>query len=505
VSRTSALIGLDVGTTGAKAMVFDPDGRALGAGFREYGIDCTEPAQAEQDAERVLGLAQEALRQAVAESGIRAAAAIGLSVQGDAIIPADADLKPVHPAILGMDYRSAPEAAWCERAIGGRRLFDLTGMRPHALNSAVKALWLKRQRADAWRRTRRILTYADFALGRLGGEPAIDWTMASRTMAFDLARREWSGEVLGALDIDAGLWSRPCPSATPVGTLSADASDAAGLEPGCLLATGGHDQTCAAIGAGMVGEGIGLLSAGTADVLSSCASRPLTTDAMFDGFYPCYLHAKRGLYFTFALNHIGGILFRWYRDTLGGDEVRVAAEQGRDPYDLMVASIPEGPSPVMVLPHFNGSGNPVCDMSSRGAIVGLSLATTRADIVKAILECLTFELRLNLDYLERAGLAVRELRAVGGGAKSPAWLQIRSDILGRPVRTLQVREAACLGAAVLAGAAAGVYASVDEGVARTVRTGDTFEPDAGRGKIYDARYAIYRDIYPAMRSISARL
>jgi xylulokinase len=324
-------------------------------------------------------------------------------------------------------------------------------------------------------------------------------------MAFDLARREWSREVLGALDIDPGLWSRPHPSATAVGTLSAEAAAAAGLAPGCLLATGGHDQTCAAIGAGMIGEGIGLLSAGTADVLSSCSPHTLTSEAMFGGFYPCYLHAKPGMYFTFALNHIGGILLRWYRDTLGGEEVRAAAEQGRDPYDLMVASIPEGPSPVMVLPHFNGSGNPVCDMSSRGALVGLSLATTRADIVKAILECLTFELRINLDYLERAGLPVRELRAVGGGAKSPAWLQIRADILGRPVRTLRVREAACLGAAVLAGAAAGVYASVDEGVARTVGTGEAFEPDRGRSDAYDVRYAVYRDIYPALRSVSARL
>jgi xylulokinase len=505
MTRKTALIGLDVGTTGAKAVVFDPDGQVLGAGFREYGIDCGESAKAEQDADEVLRLALEALRQAVAESRVHAAAAIGLSVQGDAIIPADAELRPVHPAILGMDYRSAPEAEWCDRAIGARRLFDLTGMRPHAINSAVKALWIKRHRPEVWRRTRRILTYADFVLGRLGGEPVIDWTMASRTMAFDLARREWSHEVLGALDIDPGLWSRAYPSATAVGTLSAKIADAAGLAPGCLLTTGGHDQTCAAIGAGMVGGGIGLLSAGTADVLSSCSSHALTSDAMFNGFYPCYLHAKQGLYFTFALNHIGGILLRWYRDTFGGEEVRTAAEQGRDPYDVIVASIPEGPSPVMVLPHFNGSGNPVCDMSSRGAIVGLSLATSRADIVKAILECLTFELRINLDYLEGAGLPVRELRAVGGGAKSPAWLQIRADILGRPVRTLQVREAACLGAAVLAGTAAGVYASVDEGVARTVNTGDAFEPDSKRSSVYDARYAVYRDIYPALRNVSVRL
>jgi xylulokinase len=231
----------------------------------------------------------------------------------------------------------------------------------------------------------------------------------------------------------------------------------------------------------------------------------MLTDAMFAGFYPCYLHAIRDLYFTFALNHSGGILLRWYRDTLGGEEARAARAAGRDPYDALVESIGDGPSPVMVLPHFNGSGNPTCDTESRGAIVGLSLATTRGDIVKAILECLAFELKGNLDYWTAAGIDVRELRAVGGGAKSSRWLQIRADIMGRPVTTLRVREAACLGAALLAGTAAGLYSSLDEAIARTVRPGETYEPDQRKLLDYEARYAIYRDLYPALESLNGRL
>ena len=500
-----ALIGLDVGTTGGKAIVFGPEGTARGTGFREYGISCDEPAKAEQDPRLVIHLALEALREAVAASATRSAVAIGLSVQGDAIIPLDSDLEPVHPAILGMDYRSAPEAEWCVENIGARKLFDLTGMRPHAINSIVKALWLKRHRPDAWRKTARIATYADYVIAKLGGDPVIDWTMASRTMAFDLTRRSWSHEVLGALDIDPGLLSRAAPSATVVGTLSRDAAEAIGLAPGTLLVTGGHDQTCAAVGAGMTGPGLGLLSAGTADVLSTASVAPMISDALFDGYYPCYLHAAPDLYFTFALNHIGGILLRWYRDTFGGIEVNEAQASGRDPYDLMIASMPEGPSPLMILPHFNGSGNPVCDMKSKGAIMGLSLATTRGDMVKAILESLSFELRINLDYLRGAGVDVRELRAVGGGARSAAWLRIRADILGRPISTLRVREAACLGAAVLAGTASGVYSSVSEGVSRTVSTADVFDPDAARMKMYTERAQIYREIYPALKALNARL
>jgi len=505
MAEAPALIGLDVGTTGVKAIVFDPQGTPRGTGFREYGIICDEPAQAEQDPRLVMRLTLEALREAVATSGIHTAAALGLSVQGDAIIPLDAHMQSVHPAILGMDYRSAPEAEWCTANIGARKLFDLTGMRPHAINSIVKALWLKRRRPEAWRRTAHIVTYADYILAELGAEPVIDWTMASRTMAFGLKERSWSRETLAALDIDPVLLSRAEPSAKVIGTLSREVAAAVGLSPGTRLATGGHDQTCAAVGAGMIGTGLGLLSAGTADVLSTASATPLVSDAIFDGYYPCYLHAAPGLYFTFALNHIGGILLRWYRDTFGGSEVSEARARGRDPYDAMLASMPEGPSPLMILPHFNGSGNPVCDMQSKGAILGLSLATTRGDMVKAILESLSFELRINLEYLRNAGVEVRELRTVGGGARSPAGLRIRADILGRPVATLQVREAACLGAAVLAGTAAGVYDSLQEGVGRTVRTAAVYEPVNERSKMYESRLAVYRDVYPTLRTLNARI
>ena len=499
------LIGIDVGTTGCKAVVFEPEGEILGYGFREYGIICDQPAKAEQDAELVWRLTLEALRDAAAQAGVHEAAAIGLSVQGDAIIPVGTGFMPLHHALLGMDYRPTAQVDWCSRVFGARALFDLTGMRPHPINSIVKALWLKETRPRVFDSAWKIVTYGDFILGRLGADAVIDWTMASRTMAFDLRRRAWAEEVLARMGMHPGLFSRAAPSGEAAGKLSAAAAEEAGLAPGALLVTGGHDQTCAALGAGVNRPGIAVLSAGTADVLSTAFSEPKLNDAMFDGFYPCYLHTKRDMCFTFALNHIGGILLRWYRDTLGGEEVRAAGAAGRDPYEVMVDTVPEGPSPVMVLPHFNGSGNPVCDMSSRGAIVGLTMSTSRPDIVKAILESLAFEMRINLDYWGGAGIEVVDLRAVGGGARSPRWLQIRADILGRPVRTLKVREAACLGAAILAGAAAGVYSSVDEGIACTVRLGQTYQPNPGAVERYTERYAVYRNLYPALRDVNGSL
>jgi xylulokinase len=500
-----ALIGLDVGTTGCKAVVFEPDGTIRGYGFQEYGILCDEPGMAEQDAEQVWQITCSVLQTALAESQAQDVQAVSLSVQGDAIIPVDRNFTPVYHAILGMDYRSAPQAQRCDELFGARTLFDLTGMRSHPINSAVKMLWLKEQRPDSYERAWKITTYADFMLGKLGAAPVIDYTMASRTMAFDLAQRQWSAQILEQLDLDPALLSEARPSGAIVGEVSPQAAAASGLPTGTPLVTGGHDQTCAALGAGVVSAGSGVVSTGTAEVLSTAFPEPALSDAMYDSFYPCYCYTKPDMYFTFALNHVGGILLQWYRDNFAGIEQQEAVEQGRDVYEHILGKMPDGPSPLMIVPHFNGSGTPWCDMDAKGAIVGLTLNSTRHDLVRAILECQTYELKINMQRLEQAGVTIEALTAVGGGAKSEQWLQIKADILGRPVQTLVVREAACLGAAILAGTAAGVYASVEDGVAQTVRPRTTFRPDPERSGRYAEKFGVYQQVYPALSPINKRL
>src|SRR5581483_1667320 len=390
------LIGLDVGTTRCKAIVFDEAGQILGEGSREYGINCEAPAKAEQDAEQVWSLTKQALSEVIARSGAKDIAALSLSVQGDAIIPVDSDFRPLHPAILGMDYRSKPQSNRCEDLFGGLALFQRTGMRPHPMNSLTKVLWLRELAPKVFEKAARIVTYGDFILGKLGGEAVIDHTMASRTMAFNLQSRQWDTGILQKLGVSESLLSRPVPSGTVAGTVRRATADELGLTSEVQLVAGGHDQTCAAIGAGAIREGIGVVSTGTAEVLSAALGHPVVSRLMFKSFYPCYLHAKGGMYFTFSLNHVGGILLKWWRDNFAHDEVLDATGPGVSTYALMDERMPEGPSPVMVLPHLNGSGTPACDLKSKGAIVGLTLATTRHEIAKAILEGLTFELRTNV-------------------------------------------------------------------------------------------------------------
>ncbi len=506
-----ALVGLDVGTSGCKAIVFDSMGRLLGSGYQEYGIVCDEPGMAEQDAEGVWRATCGVLRQALTNSkgDFRFAAerveALSLSVQGDAVIPVNRKGDAIHNAVLGMDYRSAPQAERCGERFGARELFERTGMRPHPMNSIIKVLWIKENHPDVFRRAWKIMTYADYIMYKLGAEAVIDHTMASRTMAFDLESLDWSSWILEGLDLDVGLMSDPKSSGEVVGEVSPRASEQTGPGEGTLLLTGGHDQTCAGLGAGLIRQGQAVVSTGAAEVLSAAFDSPALNDPMYAGYYPCYLHAKRDMFFTFSLNHIGGILLRWYRDNFGIVELREAEEKGEDFYALMDSKVPDEPSKVMVLPHLNGSGTPWCDMTSKGAIVGMDLSTTRHDLVRAILESQTYELRINLEALESAGVAIKDLSAVGGGAKSSLWLQIKADILGRPVRTLKSTEAACRGAAILAGAASGTFESLEEGVRRFVKTYRVFQPEEKRKALYDERYALYRDLYPALSPINRKL
>jgi xylulokinase len=451
------LIGLDIGTTGCKAIIFDCQGRMLGRAAREYGVICDGPAKAEQDAELVWSLARQVLREAAVSSGAKELSALSLSVQGDAIIPVDKEFQALHPAILGMDYRSQAQSARCEELFGAFDLFQRTGMRPHPMNSLTKVLLLKELSPAVFERADRIVTYGDYILGKLGGEAVIDYTMASRTMAFDLKTKAWDRSLHQKLGLSESIWSRPVPSGTAAGTIRRAVAEELGLPSDLLLVTGGHDQTCAAIGAGAIRPGIGVVSTGTAEVLSTALAQPVLSQVFFESFYPCYLHAAPGLHFTFALNHIGGILLKWWRDNFAFPEAEDASGAGVTAYELIDERMPQTPSPVMVLPHFNGSGTPACDLHSKGAIVGLTLATTRHDIAKAILEGLAFELRINLQQMADCGVALEELVAVGGGARSVRWLRLKSEILNRPLRTLACGEAACLGAALLAGTAAGAW------------------------------------------------
>jgi xylulokinase len=269
--------------------------------------------------------------------------------------------------------------------------------------------------------------------------------------------------------------------------------------------TGGHDQACGALGVGLTRPGLAMVSTGTAEVVEVVLASPILNETLHQGNISVYAHVVPDHYLAMTLNHSGGLLLRWFRDTFCQEEMRHAKESGQDAYDIILEGLSSEPSPLMVLPHFAGSGTPWFDTQSKGAILGLTFGADKSDLVKAILEGLTFELRVNLDLLKESRITIDELRAIGGGARSELWLQLKADITGIKVAAPAVTEAAGLGAALLAGEGAGIFDHAAQAAEDMLELKRSFVPDAKRAKACEERYAIYRQIYPTLTPINDRL
>lgn len=499
------LIGLDIGTTGCKAALFRDDGTLIVSASREYAVDIPQPQWAEQDAERVWALAQDALRQAIAEAGAPDVAAIGLSVQGEAVAPVDPQGRPLRPMMLGMDTRTDAQNAWLREQLGAEWLFEHTGMPVHTINTLPKLLWLQQHAPDLWASASRFALYEDFLIYQMTGRWAISRCLASRTQLFDLRGDRWSERILAAIGLDPARLPEVVPSGTAVGPMHAELAHSLGLSRPPLVVSGGHDQACGAFGVGLTRPGLASVSTGTAEVVEVVMAEPVLNRTLYEGNISVYAHVVPGLYVAMTLNHSGGLLLRWFRDALCQAEIAQAQAAGRDPYDLVLQDASADPTGLLVLPHFAGSGTPTFDTASKGAIVGLTFATTKTDLAKALLEGLTFELRLNLDLLRAGGVTIDELRAIGGGARSDLWVQLKADVLGVPVSVPRVTDAACWGAALLAGFGAGGYADLAQAVEAALRLEKRFVPDPARSARYAERYALYREVYPALKALNHRL
>jgi xylulokinase len=496
------LIGLDIGTTGCKAALFDDQGALCASASREYGVDIPHPGWAEQDGEQVWSLARESLADCYRKLGQRPpVAALGLSVQGEAVAPVDRSGRPLRPFILGMDTRTEAQNQWLRQRFGAQALFQRTGMPVHTINTLPKLVWLKQNQPEIWSAAARFLLYEDFIIARLCGAPAISRCLASRTQLYDLRQDGWSAEILAALELDPGRLAPVVPSGTVVGELRLDLAAELGFPNRPLVVTGGHDQACGALGVGLTRPGLSMVSTGTAEVVEVALGELQLSAELEAGNISVYAHVVPGLYLAMTLNHSGGLILRWFRDAFCQDELVRAQQTGADPYDLIFREAGDGPSPVLLLPHFSGSGTPHFDTQSKGALLGLTFATTRADVARAILEGLCFELRYNLEVLQSGGVAIQELRAIGGGARSPLWLRLKADITGLPVAQPQVIEAAAWGAAALAGQGAGVFASAAQAVQERLQFTQRILPQPAQQALYQPRYALYRRLYPALADL----
>ncbi len=501
-----SLLGLDIGTTGCKAIVFSVEGEILAHAYREYGVVYPQPGWVEIDPNKVWLCVSEAINEVAHRVRSDPVKALSVTTLGEAFTPIAEDGTLLGNSITCVDSRGVEQTEFWNRTLGKERVFQITGMPLHIGYSLPKLMWLKDERPEIFSKARKFLCYEDFAYFKLGLEPTIDYSLAGRTMAFDVREKKWSDEMFSAAGINPDVMATPRPAGEVVGEIPASIASELGLPAGTIAVTGGHDQPVNALGGGVISEGVAVDGLGSTECVTVGFNEPPLNEKMLAANYPVYPHVKQGMYVSLAFSFTGGNLLRWYRDTFAGDMVKEAERTGADVYDLILRDVPEGPTGVYVLPHFTGTGTPYMDPDSKGTITGLTLETTREQFIKALIEGVTYELQLNLRTLEEAaGVKIDRLRAMGGGAKSKMWLQLKADITGKEVVSLAVSECGCLGAAILAGVGIGEYSSVDEAVELLVSEKEVYHPDTDTHEQYAEKTTIYSELYPALKEITHRM
>jgi xylulokinase len=501
-----SLLGLDVGTSVCKGLLVGADGQEISAASLEHRLSFPRQGWVELDAQQVWADVAEIIRR-LANAGRDLGdpvKALAFSVSGDEAVPVDATGRVLYPCIMAMDSRTAAIAATWQSRPDADKVYGITGL-PVAPNwPLLRLIWLRNHEPRVFAAATQMLCWEDLMIQRLTGMAVTDHSLASRTMAFDISTREWSKEILDLAAISPAMFPRSVRSGTAVAVVAANRASDLGLGRAVQVVAGGFDQPMAALGAGLICPGEAVVGTGTWEALTILSAAPAIAPSLRTSGYATGCYVADDLYYCLASNPGGGSVLRWFRDTFGAAELEVARRTGFDAFDLLTRQVPDGPTDLLVLPHFEGSYTPWMDPMSSGAVLGLRLSTTRGEVLKALLEGITFELMENITRLEEAGLPVGNLKATGGGARSPQWLQLKADITGRAITRVAVPEAGCLAAVCLAGTGSGAFSSLREAIARLIRTAETYQPRQRVHETYQESYARYRRLYSALRPLAAQ-
>ncbi len=492
-----SLLGIDIGTSGCKAGVFADDGHLVALAYEEYDYQRTSPGQAELDTLKVWQLIKQTIRKAAATSAAEPIQALCVSSLGEAVVPVTADRRILGPSLLNFDMRGTEYVSRLKNAIPVERAYRINGNPLGSQYTFAKLMWIKEHQPELYRKTSFFLHWSGFVSFMLGAEARVDYSLANRALLFDIGQCDWSNELLEQTRLDREKLPATVPSGRVIGTVGGSIASELGLPAGIPIVSGGHDQCCNGVGCGVITPGQAMYGMGTyLCMMPVFAHRPKESMMLERGLNTEH-HAVPGLYVSFIYNQ-GGALVKWYRDTFARLERQQANASNQDIYSLLLAEMPERPSQVLVLPHFTATGPPQFIDNSCGVITGLKLETTRGEILKGLIEATTFYLRECFENLPETGIEITNFRAVGGGSKSDAWVQICANILGRPIMRPRITEAGVLGAAILAGTGSGVFRSLEEGVKAMVHSDRTFLPDPLKQRQYDDRFIQYQRLWPLM-------
>lgn len=480
---TVTFLALDIGTSELKVTVFNSAGDELATVRAEIQGIVIDGCRAELHPEMLWQAVRQGI-QGLAGDVRRGIGAAAISSHGESFVALDKHGTPITNFILNVDSRATREMDEIATSFGRKELYEKTGLPPHPMYTLPKIAWLRRHEPEVFARSHRFLCIEDYILLRLQVEPVMGSSLASRTLGFDIRRSRWDGELLQLAGVSEEQVSRAQESGRAVGTASAKIAAELGIPAQVAWCTGGHDQACSSVGAGAFGPGKIADGTGTFECASIPLQQPLLTPTSLEANLPCESHVIPDQFLTLAYVP-GGIALKWLRDNF----VHVPDNT----YEALLAGLPVEPTGVFCFPYFLGTGTPWMESQTRGAIFGLTSATTHQALVQAMLEGISYEMRWNFEVLRGMGIEIDQVFAVGGGARSAAWLQLKSDIFGCSLVQIP-GEASSRGAAICAAMAVGEFRSWSEAVAAMVKRGRIFEPRPAVQQRYGELFEEYKQI-----------
>lgn len=496
------LLGIDLGTSGVKALVISEEGKVLAKAFEEYSLYTPRPGWAEQDPEEWWDAVLKVIKNVLNSPGIEPKKIEGLALSGQmhGAVFLDKDNKVIRPAILWCDTRTSKQCKEITEKAGEERLFSLVSNAAFEGFTAPKILWLKENEQENYKRVKTLLLPKDYIVYKLTGILATEVSDAAGTLLFDVRNRKWSGELLDILEINESILPPVLNSIDIVGKVSAEASKLTGLSSETKIIAGGADNACSAVGNGIIEEELISSSIGSSGVIFAHTD---TFKQDYKGRVHTFNHAVPNKWYLMGVMLTAGLSLKWFRDNFGQLERGIEYLSGIDSYELLdkeAASIAPGSDGLIFLPYLNGERTPHRNARARGVFFGLSLRHKKGHFVRSIMEGVTFGLRDSLEIIKELGISPRQIRLTGGGAKSNLWCQIQADIFNSEVAIMEIDEGPAFGAALLAGVGSGVYANIETAAAKTVRVVQRIKPIPENVVIYEKLYPIFNSLYIALRN-----
>ncbi|MDR0585107.1 MAG: hypothetical protein LBG57_12305 [Treponema sp.] len=499
------VVGIDVGTTGSKAMVFDLKGNVIGKGYREYKLNEPKPNWVEVGAKFLLDITFEAVKEAVADSKVPNSEidSIGFSVNRSSFCLVDENLNAIDDKFyIWLDSRAESIMDEMNGKIPAAKRNQITGMPGFNIFAVAKYYWVKQNESETYKKTKYFSTVESYIMYGFGADKfAVEISNGTTSGLMDIRTLDWNKELAGALGFDMAKFPPLCKPGEVMGTIKAGVAAKTGLAVGTKIVAGSGDQQLAAMGAGVIRDGAVSLTIGTFGLLAIGLAKP--DFAALEGLMiPC--SPVLGVFEVEGPQVSGATCYRWLRDTLCAEDVEEAKKKGVDPYVLMsekyVSKSAPGSNGVIFYSALFGSGYPTWDTNATGMFLGLRNTHTKADMVRSVMEGITLEARRILEGVLAAGVQMDDVITITGGvSKSPEWCQIIADIMNREIRTLDVADAAVLGAAGLAAIGAGLLKNVDDVVGSMVRFGKVYDPIPANVAVYDRVFAVYKDAYKGLK------